>query len=461
MLEPGAFGSDPVLAASSDGTFYYYTLIKTERFGYDMFTSYDGGVTWPRKTEAYGGDKGWLAVDNTGGPSDGHIYGYCGVFGRSTDGGETFPSRAATGGRWGTIAVDPDGEVYVVGIDGTRFRVVRSSSAKFAERDVAFESFAMVDLGGQLTGGGPNPGGLLGQAWVAVDQTQSTDRGAVYVLASVYLPDDGRLDVMFARSEDGGATWSDPMRVNDDPLGNGAWHWFGTMSVAPSGRIDVVWNDTRNSGLMNWSELFYAYSIDGGRTWTENVPVSPTFDSHIGWPQQDKLGDYYDMISDNTGANVAYAATFNGEQDVYFLRIEPFFDCNDNGIYDPDEIGLPGVEDCNANFVPDLCERDIDGDTIIDRCDPDIDGDGVPNETDPCPTRPVAGPADDAGYPQGDTTQNCFVEWEDYWRFYNCMVDGRLGVPAPQEACRKAFDYDDDDRFTLRDFAVFQNAFGR
>ena len=27
------------------------------------------------------------------------------------------------------------------------------------------------------------------------------------------------------------------------------------------------------------------------------------------------------MISDNRSASIAYAATFNGEQDVYFLRI--------------------------------------------------------------------------------------------------------------------------------------------
>ena len=97
----------------------------------------------------------------------------------------------------------------------------------------------------------------------------------------------------------------------------------------------------------------------------------------------------------------------------------------------------------------------------MDGGDPDISGDGGPRVIDPCRTKPVAGPSDDAGYPRGDTTQNCFVESEDYWRFYNCLVNGRLGVPAPQEACRKAFDYDDDDRFTLRDFAVFQNAFGR
>jgi hypothetical protein len=126
---------------------------------------------------------------------------------------------------------------------------------------------------------------------------------------------------MFARSADGGRTWSPPVRVNDDPAGNGAWQWLATMSVAPTGRIDAVWADTRGSAAQNISELYYAFSIDGGRTWSANVAVSPPFDSWLGWPQQRRLGDYYHSVSDEDGVDVAYAATFNGEQDVYYLRI--------------------------------------------------------------------------------------------------------------------------------------------
>ncbi len=223
-----------------------------------------------------------------------------------------------------------------------------------------------MDLGGALSWGGPNPGGLLGQVWVATDHSDGGTHGNVYVLASVDRWPPDPLDVMFIRSTDGGTTWSDPLRVNDDPLGNGAFQWFGTMSVAPNGRIDVVWNDTRNSGVANLSELFYAFSTDAGLTWSQNIPVSPVFDSHVGWPvYQSKIGDYYDMVSDNLGANVAYAATFNGEQDVYFLRIGPY-DCNGNEIPDDDDIAAETSDDCNGNGVPDECEfrGDFDGDGV-------------------------------------------------------------------------------------------------
>ncbi|HLK15085.1 MAG TPA: hypothetical protein VKT78_09790, partial [Fimbriimonadaceae bacterium] len=40
-----------------------------------------------------------------------------------------------------------------------------------------------------------------------------------------------------------------------------------------------------------------------------------------GYPNQNKMGDYIGMVSDNTGADVAFTATFNLEEDVYFARI--------------------------------------------------------------------------------------------------------------------------------------------
>jgi len=175
---------------------------------------------------------------------------------------------------------------------------------------------------------------------------------------------------MFNSSSDGALTWTAPVRVNDDPLDYGAWQWFPAISVAPNGRIDVTWNDTRNSLQPNLSEVFYSYSNDGGRTWSPNEPVSPMFDSWIGWPNQDKIGDYDHMVSDNLGANLAYAATFNGEQDIYFLRIGPW-DCNGNGVDDAADIASGTSLDCNANGVPDECEyrADMDGDgltTLVD-----------------------------------------------------------------------------------------------
>jgi hypothetical protein len=45
------------------------------------------------------------------------------------------------------------------------------------------------------------------------------------------------------------------------------------------------------------------------------------WNSQLGWPNQNKIGDYYHMVSDLNGADLAWAATFNGEEDVYYVRI--------------------------------------------------------------------------------------------------------------------------------------------
>src|SRR5205814_10479615 len=91
-----------------------------------------------------------------------------------------------------------------------------------------------------------------------------------------------------------------------------------------------VWYDTRNAADNLQSQLFYSYSTDAGATWSPNVQVSDSFNPTEGWPQQDKIGDYITIVSDNTGGNVAYSATFNfdpirgqHEQDVYYVRVSP------------------------------------------------------------------------------------------------------------------------------------------
>jgi len=195
------------------------------------------------------------------------------------------------------------------------------------------------------------------------------------------------LDVMFARSTNGGGSWSEPIRINDDLPAHFAWQWFGTMAVAPDGRIDVIWNNT-SSKSFPYTGLYYAYSLDAGLTWSKHIPVSPPFNPGLGMPKrQSKLGDYYDMISDEFGANVSYAATFNEEQDVYFLRI-PAYDCNGNGIDDREEIRRGLLEDCTGNGLPDICERDCNENHSADSCDialgksKDCNTNGIPDECD-------------------------------------------------------------------------------
>ncbi len=371
VLTPGTFRSDPVLASDRNGILYYQSLRAS--FDMDVFRSADGGVTWEAPVPSWGGDKNWLAVDTSGGIGDGHVYGIwqrffgcCGSndFTRSVDGARSFEAPVSTAYHpvFGTMVVGPDGTVWATGADGRFFQdlsrivVTRSTDARDATALPTFRG-TVVDLGGAMRFGSPdspNPAGLLGQANVAVDTGTGPMRGNVYVLASADPPGADPLDVHLVRSEDGGLSWSAPVRINDDPPAAGVYQWFGALAVAPNGRIDVIWADNRASGLANVSELYYAWSWDGGRSWSKNTPVSPAFDSHLGWPRQDKIGDYYTLVSDDLGAHVAWAATFNGEQDVYYLNVFP--DCNGNGVADGTDIDTGTSPDSNADHVPDECQ---------------------------------------------------------------------------------------------------------
>lgn len=436
-LDPGQFQSDPVLAADSSGNFYYVSLFIVrspfDTYWLEVFKSVDGGMTWLPPIPAFGGDKEWMSVDRTGGIGDGHIYVNWNVsfsccspndFARSIDEGASFqpplpiPQPSI---KWGTSDVAPDGELYLAGVNVFQAGhvVAKSSNAQDSSVAPTFDFVASVDLGGVTAGfvsASPNPVGILGQVWIATDHSAGARRGNVYVLGSVNPTGLDPLDIMFIRSADGGMTWSTPVRVNDDPAGTNAWQWFGTMSVAPNGRIDAVWNDTRNdpapADAVFVSELFYSFSLDGGVSWSSNTPVSPAFNPHLGYPRQNKLGDYYHMISDIGGASLAYAATFNGEQDVYFLRIPA--DCDDDGVDDSTEFSEGTASDCNENSIPDQCEYHAD-----------VNGDGR-------------------------TTLDDFASYTD-------KATGPGAVDLAD--CDALLDIDHDSDIDLRDFAEFQRVF--
>ena len=193
------------------------------------------------------------------------------------------------------------------------------------------------------------------------------------------------------------------IQVNVDASG---LNIVGDAANEPSIAVDPRWPNRLAIGwrqfdtiTSNFRQAGVGFSTDGGRTWTAgvldpgvfrsdpvldfaadgtfyydslryievpetlwcevskspNTVVSSDFDPQVGWPSQNKIGDYYDMVSDDVGVHVAYAATFNGEQDVYYLRIGDY-DCNANGVGDADDIAQQFSLDLNQNGIPDECE---------------------------------------------------------------------------------------------------------
>jgi len=347
VLENNVFRSDPVTNSNEIGQFFYLSLqsdVNQSFFCDDLWRSTKGGQSWTLlsgERGAGGGDKQWFTIDKTNGPGHGFQYqsddgincsGGGVQFQRSTNGGVTWqaPIVVPNGTDLGTLDVDTNGNLFIGGEGFSNFSCVRSSNAQIGSQTPTFDRVTQVNMGGSLGSGGINPAGLDGQCFLAIDRSGTATNNNIYMLASVVPPGRSTTDVMFVRSTDGGQTFSAPRRINDDPVNPNKWHWFGTLSVAPNGRIDSVWYDTRNAANNTDSQLFYSWSTDGGLTWAANVAISNTFNPFEGYPNQSKIGDYITIVSDDTGGNIAYSATFNfnpsrgqHEEDVYYVRVAP------------------------------------------------------------------------------------------------------------------------------------------
>jgi hypothetical protein len=347
VLQNNVFRSDPVTKSDEVGNFFYLSLQSNTQQSFfcdDLWRSTNGGQTWTEQSpdRSAGGDKQWFTIDKTNGPGHGFQYqandsANCAftsaALQRSTNGGVTWQSPVTLPNSpiYGSLDVDTNGNLFIGGWSGgTAFRCLRSSNAQIAGETPSFDRNTAVSLGGSLLQGGINGIGLCGMVFLAIDHSGGATNNNIYMLASVLPSGRSTTDVMFVRSTDGGLTFSAPLRINDDGINPTKWHWFGTFAVAPNGRLDAVWYDTRNAANNTDSQLFYSYSTDAGVTWSPNVAVSQAFDPTQGYPNQNKIGDYITIVSDNTGGNVAYSATFNfnpnrgqHEEDVYYVRVSP------------------------------------------------------------------------------------------------------------------------------------------
>jgi thiamine biosynthesis lipoprotein ApbE len=174
------------------------------------------------------------------------------------------PAIAAAGGGSAEephLAAGPRGEAYL------------------AWGDVAADGRADILLSRREGGAWLPPVRLNAAAGSAVAGRQVGPRLAVTADGTVLATwvDRGRDpagDIVMARSEDGGRSFSIPARVNDDPPGAG--QEYQDVAVSPDGTVLVVWLDERGApeGSPNEKQVWYAVSGDGGRTFGPNRSVT-------------------------------------------------------------------------------------------------------------------------------------------------------------------------------------------
>ena len=288
------------------GTSNYWAHNAT-RNGIFIRRSLDGGKTWEKQLvpilvqTTHPGipfeDKPYIVADTTHSRWRGNLYvGWTEfsltrsqmLFSRSTDGGlhwskpivmsdhDGLPrdDNGAVEGFDGTVT--PDGVLHVVWSDGDHliYTVSRDGGRSFAPTRVVAETapsyFQVADV--DRANGFPQIG--------------SDARGRLFVTWSDYR--NGDIDVFLKHSEDGGKTWSAPVRVNDDSLHDGSDQFFQWLAVDPaSGAVNVEFYDRRGDPENRRTLVTLARSVDHGRTFTNLQWSRRTFVSHGEF-----IGDY-------------------------------------------------------------------------------------------------------------------------------------------------------------------------
>ncbi len=351
------------------GTFYYASqVLSNSTYGYAVLTT-TAATAWSTPVpivvappgDYY--DEGQLAVDRrTSGPNAGSLYFVARYFTNnalgmvvrhSRDGGATWSGDVLIGDpdhpyvRGTQIAVGPDGTVYVI------FAFLQNN---YQVNDPEFYLTKSTD--GGLTWSRDMPvdppitkvGAMDGEGHELLLPADDSQHGVV-VITVPYLavaPDqpqtlyatwnDGRWeqpfeiyghtgqhgDIAFSRSTDGGATWSAPARVNDDPIANGVDQMDPAIGVSPSGTIGITWLDRRLDPNHFLYDAFYSQSTDGGLTWSANQRVSEVSSNPLAVPDGElngRLGEYGALAFGTDYVLPSWIDSRNGRvEDFYVAR---------------------------------------------------------------------------------------------------------------------------------------------
>jgi len=270
LQNSGDFCSDPALAADANGSFYYAYLdlnFGAQRSDVVVAKSTDGGRTFPTFSVAAQGQPSINFPDKE----------YVGV-----DAGALSPFRGNVYLTW-TDFLNPNDPHA---LDNGQIKVVVS-------RDGGTTWSAPV----ALSHSAQFPEAISGSLPVVAPD------GTVFVFFADFISRTGPLSIRFARSIDGGNTWSAPADVaaglpspgrfrlrNADPqFGTSPnrgfrSNSFPTAAIAPDGTIDVVWIDfsagactddgTGRPPCVN-SDVRLAFSKDGGASWRRTLCELP------------------------------------------------------------------------------------------------------------------------------------------------------------------------------------------
>jgi len=162
------------------------------------------------------------------------------------------------------------------------------------------KTWTITPLGDPILAG---TGSFTGLGWTPKGGAKGTFV-ATYAATPATSPTIALADIVVQRSTDGGVTWTSPLAIDDDPPELRATGFYPQLNVAPNGRIDVAWQDNRETTDFFFN-VRYTYSTDGGATWAPNIKITDrpvnfnygiSFNSDIRQPNGVASTNQYAMI---------------------------------------------------------------------------------------------------------------------------------------------------------------------
>jgi nidogen-like/HYR domain-containing protein len=193
---------------------------------------------------------------------------------------------------FGDIAILPNGSVVVDCQTNTQIFVSRDTDGLGANGFGAQALFANVGVD-KFFSIPPQPNRTIdAEANLAVDLGPGAFHGRVYLtFTNLASPNTTNTDIFLSHSNDGGATWTGPIKINDDNTTTS--QFFSEVAVDPlTGNILATWLDPRGDANNHLIRAFGAISTDGGQTWGANFPISAGQSGAAADGNPNEFGDY-------------------------------------------------------------------------------------------------------------------------------------------------------------------------
>jgi hypothetical protein len=139
----------------------------------------------------------------------------------------------------------------------------------------------------------------------------------------------GYTDIYYYRSTDGGKTWSERKNVTDDDANQYFGQVYPNVAVAPNGRVDIAFFDTRNDPGTRGNDVYMTSSSDNGVSWSPNRRISDhLIDRKIGvFANNADVNAPPGLAATNALTLVGWDDTRNGDavgqaQDIYSSAVQ-------------------------------------------------------------------------------------------------------------------------------------------